>query len=115
MEPSSASGKQKVKMSVNLVSLLVYTVGVKCRGFNKKESYAPSHVFSLSERTANKVLKQSMYDLIKHNRSHLVRIYPDGMRIGSTNYDPLKYWVAGCQMVALNYQTFGECFVDMQL
>ena len=98
----------KVKMSMDLVSLLVYTVGVKCRGLNKKEEYAPEHVFSLSENTANKLLKQSMGDLIKHNRTHLVRIYPKGIRIGSTNYEPHRYWSAGCQLVALNWQTFGE-------
>ncbi|OBZ76452.1 1-phosphatidylinositol 4,5-bisphosphate phosphodiesterase delta-4 [Grifola frondosa] len=96
----------KVKMSLALVSLLVYTVGVKCRGLNKKEDYAPEQVFSLSENTANKLLKQGMMDLIKHNRTHLVRIYPKGMRIGSTNYEPHRYWSAGAQLVALNWQTF---------
>ncbi|KAI8989024.1 PLC-like phosphodiesterase [Trametes punicea] len=96
----------KVKMSMELVSLLVYTVGVKCRGLNKKEKYAPEHVFSLSEKTANKVLKEGMMDLIKHNRTHLVRTYPRGTRIGSTNYEPHRYWSAGCQLVAINWQTF---------
>ena len=91
-----------------LVSLLVYTVGVKCRGLNKKEMYAPEHMFSLSENTANKLLKQGMMDLIKHNKTHLVRTYPKGLRIGSTNYEPHRYWSAGCQLVALNWQTFGE-------
>lgn len=33
------------------------------------------------------------------------RIYPKGSRIDSSNYDPAVCWVAGCQMVALNYQT----------
>ncbi|KAI0752611.1 1-phosphatidylinositol-4,5-bisphosphate phosphodiesterase 1 [Daedaleopsis nitida] len=98
--------QQKVKMSMELVSLLVYTVGVKCRGLNKKEEYAPEHLFSLSENTANKLIKQSMMDLIKHNRTHLVRTYPKGLRIGSTNYEPHRYWSAGCQLVALNWQTF---------
>ena len=97
-------------MSMELVSLLVYTVGVKCRGLNKKEEYAPEHVFSLSENTANKLLKQGMMDLIKHNRTHLVRTYPKGTRIGSTNYEPHRYWSAGCQLVALNWQTFGGSF-----
>ncbi|OCH90182.1 PLC-like phosphodiesterase [Obba rivulosa] len=97
---------QKVKMSLALVALLVYTVGVKCRGLNKKEVYAPEHVFSLSETTANRILKQGMLDLVKHNRTHLVRIYPKGMRIGSTNYEPHRYWAAGAQLVALNWQTF---------
>lgn len=105
---NSDKGKTKVRMSFELVALLVYTVGVKCRGINKKEVYAPEHVFSLSESTANKVLKQGMMDLIKHNKTHLVRTYPKGTRIGSTNYEPHRYWSAGCQLVAINWQTFGQ-------
>ena len=97
----------KVRMSMELCALLVYTVGVKCRGINKKEVYAPEHVFSLSENTANRILRQSMVDLIKHNKNHLVRIYPKGTRIGSTNYEPHRYWSAGAQLVAINWQTFG--------
>lgn len=96
----------KVKMSAALVALLVYTVGVKCRGINKKEHYAPEHMFSLSETTANKIMKQGMVDLIKHNKDHLVRIYPKGLRLSSTNYLPHRYWAAGAQLVALNLQTF---------
>lgn len=95
-------------MSVALLSLLVYTVGVKCRGINKKEEYAPEHLFSLSEGTANKMLKAGMVDLIKHNRTHIVRIYPKGMRLSSSNYLPHRYWSAGCQLVAINWQTFGK-------
>ncbi|TBU26257.1 PLC-like phosphodiesterase [Dichomitus squalens] len=105
-QPAAAAQPPKVKMSMALISLLVYTVGVKCRGLNKKEEYAPEHVFSLSENTANKLLKQGMMDLIKHNRTHLVRTYPKGTRIGSTNYEPHRYWSAGCQLVAINWQTF---------
>lgn len=100
--------KKKAKMSVELVALLVYTVGVKCRGLNKKETYSPEHVFSLSENTANKLLKDSMMDLIKHTQNHVVRIYPKGVRIKSTNYDPHRYWSAGAQLVSLNWQTCGN-------
>ncbi|EPQ50824.1 PLC-like phosphodiesterase [Gloeophyllum trabeum ATCC 11539] len=98
--------RQKAKMSMALVALLVYTVGVKCRGLNKKEQYAPEHVFSLSENTANKILKESMMDLIKHNKTHLVRVYPKGTRLNSSNYEPHRYWSAGAQLVAINWQTF---------
>ena len=113
MSPSplgtSQQEKPKPKMSLELVALLVYTVGVKCRGINKKEQYAPEHMFSLSENAINKIVKQSqtMMDLIKHTRTHLVRVYPKGSRIGSTNYEPHRYWAAGAQLVALNWQTFG--------
>lgn len=99
--------KEKVKMSMSLAALIVYTVGVKCRGFNKKEEYATEHVFSLSERTANKILKESMGDLIKHNRTHVVRVYPNGTRLNSSNYEPHRYWASGTQLVPINWQTFG--------
>lgn len=38
------------------------------------------------------------------NRRNLSRIYPKGTRLLSSNFDPLPYWLVGCQMVALNYQ-----------
>lgn len=106
-EKEGRESKEKVKMSLSLAALIVYTVGVKCRGFNKKEHYAVEHVFSLSERTANKVLRESMADLIKHNRTHVVRVYPNGTRLSSSNYEPHRYWASGTQLVAINWQTFG--------
>ncbi|KAG6865067.1 hypothetical protein C0991_005342 [Blastosporella zonata] len=99
--------KEKVKMSFNLASLLVYTVGVKCRGFGKEQGYAPEHIFSLSENKANKLLKTStMNDLMYHTKDHMVRIYPKGTRVNSTNYQPHRFWAAGAQVVAINWQTF---------
>lgn len=94
-------------MSLALLALLVYTVGVKYRGINKKESYAPEHMFSLSETVANRMIKAGMQALIKHCRTHLVRVYPKGLRLNSTNYEPHRYWSAGAQLVAINWQTFG--------
>ena len=44
-------------MSPHLIPLLVYTVGVKCRGINKKEVYGPEEMFSLSEKRAQTMLK----------------------------------------------------------
>lgn len=95
-------------MSVALAALLVYTVGVKCRGINKKEEYAPEHMFSLSENALNKMLRFNMWDLIKHTKTHLVRTYPKGTRLRSTNYHPHRFWAAGAQLVAINMQTSGK-------
>ncbi|KIM36249.1 hypothetical protein M413DRAFT_449303 [Hebeloma cylindrosporum] len=104
----SGSGEKphKAKMSFRLASLLVYTVGVKCHGIDSQVEYAPEHIFSLSENSANRLLKASIQDLVKHNHTHLVRIYPKGTRVNSTNYQPHRYWAAGCQVVAINWQTF---------
>ena len=97
-------------MSFELAALLVYTVGVKCRGINKKEQYAPEHMFSLSEVMMNKLVKNGMMmDLIKHTKGHLVRTYPKGWRVRSSNYEPHRFWAAGAQLVAINWQTFGTC------
>ncbi|KAJ7450824.1 1-phosphatidylinositol-4,5-bisphosphate phosphodiesterase 1 [Mycena latifolia] len=106
LSPRSPSENAKPKMSFALLTLLVYTVGVKYRGINKKEEYAPQHMFSLSENTANKMIRSgAVLDVIKHNRTHLVRIYPKGMRLKSSNYLPHNYWSAGAQLVAINWQT----------
>ncbi|KAF8226708.1 PLC-like phosphodiesterase [Tricholoma matsutake] len=101
------------KMSLKLVAFIVYTVGVQCHGLKPESGvkYAPEHIFSLSESSALKILKGDgptggMRDLIKHNQGHLVRIYPDGLRVGSTNYAPHRLWAAGAQLVAINWQTF---------
>lgn len=96
-------------MAPSVPPLLYYTTGVKFRGVNKKEHYAPEHMFSLSEIMANRILKKEkgMKDLMKHNRTHLVRVYPKGMRVNSSNYEPHRYWSAGCQLAAINWQTCG--------
>ncbi|TRM68742.1 PLC-like phosphodiesterase [Schizophyllum amplum] len=102
----------KPKMARELLALLVYTMGVKCRGLNKKETYAPSHMFSLSETRANKMILKTptgMLDLAKHCRDHLVRVYPRGTRVSSSNFPAeavVRYWCAGAQIVAINWQTF---------
>lgn len=96
-------------MSQSLASLLVYTVGVKLRGFNKKETYAPTHVISVGENRLTKMLKDegARQDFISHNRGHLTRAYPKGSRVSSSNFVPHHMWAAGVQLVALNWQTFG--------
>ncbi|MCO5565792.1 hypothetical protein L7F22_019467 [Adiantum nelumboides] len=113
---SNAAGEKKKVMSPALASLLIYTVGVKHRGINKKENYAIEHMISLSERTALKYARSSSNggghnweDLIKHNRTHLTRIYPSMNTFArlsySANFLPNIFWRLGCQLVALNWQT----------
>lgn len=46
---------------------------------------------------------------LQYNRRQLSRVYPRGQRLDSSNYDPLPMWICGSQLVALNFQTPGEC------
>ena len=45
--------------------------------------------------------------LSTHTERQLMRTYPAGMRIDSSNFNPVIFWAFGIQMVALNYQTEG--------
>ncbi|KIY53891.1 PLC-like phosphodiesterase [Fistulina hepatica ATCC 64428] len=97
---------EKPKMSLALASLLVYTVGVRCFGLAHPDEYAPQHVFSVSENKANRMKSADAMRLIEYTQTHLVRIYPKGTRVSSTNYAPHRFWAVGAQIVAINWQTF---------
>ncbi|SCZ95335.1 BZ3500_MvSof-1268-A1-R1_Chr11-2g03440 [Microbotryum saponariae] len=105
--PSGRPDKHQV-MSSALLGLLVYTVGVKARGFNKKETYGATHVISIGENSLHKMFRDegARQDFIAHNRKHLTRAYPKGSRLNSSNFEPHHMWAAGVQLVALNWQTF---------
>eukprot|EP01116_Phalansterium_solitarium_P012906 TRINITY_DN2962_c0_g1_i1.p1 TRINITY_DN2962_c0_g1~~TRINITY_DN2962_c0_g1_i1.p1 ORF type:complete len:707 (-),score=248.02 TRINITY_DN2962_c0_g1_i1:579-2699(-) len=63
---------------------------------------------NMSELALNKWITNSPAELVEYNSRHLCRIYPRGLRVNSSNFDPQPAWVHGCAIVALNYQTGGE-------
>lgn len=44
-------------------------------------------------------------NIIEYCNDQLIRIYPEGLRVYSSNYNPMRMWCCGVQMAALNYQT----------
>ena len=50
-------------------------------------------------------------EILTCTERQFVRTYPSGIRIDSSNYDPIPMWNHGIQMVALNIQTPGKLFV----
>ena len=68
---------------------------------------------SFAEATAVALAKKSPAAAVRHNRRNLSRIYPSGKRVNSTNYPPVAHWGVGCQLVALNVQTYGKLFVSL--
>lgn len=54
------------------------------------------------------------YRACRYNKWQMSRIYPKGTRMDSSNYQPQMFWNVGCQMVALNFQTMGECWGVLQ-
>uniref|UniRef100_A0A182P033 Phosphoinositide phospholipase C n=1 Tax=Anopheles epiroticus TaxID=199890 RepID=A0A182P033_9DIPT len=60
---------------------------------------------SINEASAKKLCRKDPLGLIAHTESQLMRTYPAGLRIDSSNFNPVFFWSFGIQMVALNYQT----------
>lgn len=60
---------------------------------------------SVNEDKAAKLGSQHGQALQAYTQTHILRIYPRGSRVDSSNFDPAPFWAAGAQMVALNYQT----------
>ncbi|XP_065340527.1 uncharacterized protein LOC135939859 isoform X4 [Cloeon dipterum] len=60
---------------------------------------------SLNENSAKKLCRKQPLALVAHTETQLMRTYPAGMRIDSSNFNPVIFWAFGIQMVALNYQT----------
>ncbi|KAK9321431.1 PLC-like phosphodiesterase [Lipomyces orientalis] len=96
------------KIAKVLGELGVYVRGVKYRNFALPESRTLTHCFSFGERSYNSLCKdeEKLSQLERHNRRHLMRVYPSGFRFTSSNYDPIICWKRGVQMAALNWQTF---------
>ncbi|XP_051171647.1 1-phosphatidylinositol 4,5-bisphosphate phosphodiesterase epsilon-1-like isoform X1 [Leptopilina boulardi] len=60
---------------------------------------------SLNESAAKKICRKQPLGVVAHAETQLIRTYPAGMRIDSSNFNPVIFWAFGLQMVALNYQT----------
>lgn len=63
---------------------------------------------SFDEKQATTLLKEHPIEFVNYNKHQLSRIYPAGTRFDSSNFMPQVFWNAGCQLVALNYQTLGQ-------
>ncbi|CAK7207368.1 hypothetical protein SEUCBS139899_010178 [Sporothrix eucalyptigena] len=108
--PSSSGGQAKKpsKIIQALSQLGIYTQGVSFKSLSQPEAYMPTHVFSLSEKSLMEVHAKHGPALFSHNRRFLMRAYPSGLRIGSSNLDPARFWRKGVQIVALNWQHCDE-------
>ncbi|KAK1756918.1 hypothetical protein QBC47DRAFT_297983 [Echria macrotheca] len=107
-EKDSTNRKFSSKINPVLGELGVYCVGIPFEGFESPEAKKYNHIFSFKEKTfAEKSQPRELKQQLKiHNMRYMMRVYPNGNRIRSSNFDPLPYWKRGVQMAALNWQTF---------
>ncbi|OQV15721.1 1-phosphatidylinositol 4,5-bisphosphate phosphodiesterase beta-4 [Hypsibius exemplaris] len=89
-----------------LSSLINYAQPVKFQGFDvsadRNLSFSMS---SFNESAGVNLLRTGAIEFVNYNKRQMSRIYPKGGRVDSSNFLPQIFWNAGCQMVALNFQT----------
>ncbi|KAG6607309.1 Phosphoinositide phospholipase C 2, partial [Cucurbita argyrosperma subsp. sororia] len=69
---------------------------------------------SLSEQALEKATKDYGRDIVRFTQRNLLRVYPKGLRLDSSNYNPMLGWTHGAQMVAFNMQGYGKYLWIMQ-
>ncbi|XP_042370526.1 1-phosphatidylinositol 4,5-bisphosphate phosphodiesterase delta-1-like, partial [Plectropomus leopardus] len=108
-EEEKKKEKKKLKLAKELSDMVVYCKSVHFHGFeHARKNLSFYEMSSFTEGTAVELAEESANAYIRHNVDKLSRIYPAGMRTDSSNYNPVPLWNAGCQIVALNFQTTCE-------
>jgi len=106
---TSSGSKSKPKFSRELSDCVVICQTATFKGFDAPRCKGDvKGICSLSEKKALELGEEQGNAFVKYNIDRMCRIYPAGTRTDSSNYDPVPMWLAGCQVVALNYQTPDE-------
>ncbi|XP_018361893.1 PREDICTED: 1-phosphatidylinositol 4,5-bisphosphate phosphodiesterase classes I and II isoform X4 [Trachymyrmex cornetzi] len=100
------SAAKETEAGAEISALVNYVQPVHFNSFEsaekKKRMYEMS---SFDEKQATTLLKEKPLEFVNYNKHQLSRVYPAGTRFDSSNFMPQVFWNAGCQLVALNYQT----------
>lgn len=70
-------------------------------------------LYNMNESAALKQLGANA-DVQAFVAASLTRVYPNAVRVDSSNMNPQEFWNYGIQLVALNYQTPG-LMMDLQV
>jgi hypothetical protein len=99
---------EEVEKGAGTVELnnMVALVNAKWKGFKHNDAIETAHSCSFTEFALAKVSKDKhgRADILEFTERNIIRIYPGGNRVDSSNYDPQPAWNMGCQFVALNNQ-----------
>uniref|UniRef100_A0AAR2J4J5 Phosphoinositide phospholipase C n=1 Tax=Pygocentrus nattereri TaxID=42514 RepID=A0AAR2J4J5_PYGNA len=93
-------------------TLVNYIQPTKFHSFETSKINRSYQMSSFVETKALEQLTKTPVEFVEYNKLQLSRIYPKGTRVDSSNYMPQVFWNAGCQLVALNFQTID---LSMQL
>ncbi|XP_056020621.1 1-phosphatidylinositol 4,5-bisphosphate phosphodiesterase beta-1-like isoform X14 [Ostrea edulis] len=97
---------REAEAGLEMSMLVNYVQPVHFHSFEVSEKRNKSfEISSFVETQATSLLKEYPVEFVNYNKRQLSRIYPRGTRVDSSNFLPQIFWNAGCQLVALNFQT----------
>uniref|UniRef100_A0A452THL7 1-phosphatidylinositol 4,5-bisphosphate phosphodiesterase n=1 Tax=Ursus maritimus TaxID=29073 RepID=A0A452THL7_URSMA len=103
---SAGTAGSEAMATEEMSNLVNYIQPVKFESFEiSKKRNRSFEMSSFVETKGLEQLTKSPVEFVEYNKMQLSRIYPKGTRVDSSNYMPQLFWNAGCQMVALNFQT----------
>uniref|UniRef100_A0A5S6Q9V1 Phosphoinositide phospholipase C n=1 Tax=Trichuris muris TaxID=70415 RepID=A0A5S6Q9V1_TRIMR len=94
------SKEKCLRIASELSNLVVY-----CQAVPFNPDRIPGKFYEMCSFCDSKLDRLVEKGLVRFNRHQLSRVYPNGARLTSSNFNPVPMWNTGCQMVALNYQT----------
>ena len=106
-EVDEKRAKKAKKISQKLSDCVNYIHAVHFPGFDSDTDAKYYHMSSFGEKKTMDLLEdpESALQFVRYNTRQISRIYPGAARQDSSNLKILPPWNAGCQIVALNYQT----------
>ncbi|PNS18160.1 1-phosphatidylinositol 4,5-bisphosphate phosphodiesterase 1 [Sphaceloma murrayae] len=107
-DESQSVSVTKGKIIPALGNMGLYTRSYHFTDFDQPEAKYPTHVFSMSEFKLSSVHAKDPVKLFNHNKDFIMRAYPKGTRVTSSNLDPAPFWRLGVQIAALNWQYVNE-------
>ncbi|KAL2227419.1 phosphoinositide phospholipase C 6 [Sesamum indicum] len=63
---------------------------------------------SVSEQELERAAALYATDVVRFTQKNILRVYPKGTRVTSSNFRPIIGWMHGAQMVAFNMQGYGK-------
>ncbi|KAK4886210.1 hypothetical protein RN001_002481 [Aquatica leii] len=98
--------QKETEAGAEISALVNYIQPVHFSSFENAEKKNRSYeMSSFDEKQATTLLKEKPIEFVNYNKFQLSRVYPAGTRFDSSNFMPQVFWNAGCQLVALNFQT----------
>nr|XP_036222652.1 1-phosphatidylinositol 4,5-bisphosphate phosphodiesterase classes I and II isoform X4 [Bactrocera oleae] len=105
-DPTAEKPQKETEAAAELSALVNYVEPVHFYTFESAEKKNRCYeMSSFDEKQATALLKERPIEFVNYNKHQLSRVYPTGTRFDSSNFMPQLFWNAGCQLVALNYQT----------